>query len=745
MSKKGSQQPTISTYYVGLHFVLCHGPIDKITKIQVDEKDAWTGTTSGGTITINSPELFGGNSREGGIVGAVDIAMGGSSQVANTYLTNKLGTVPAFRGVVSAILNQVLIGTNYYLKPWAFLAQRIHIRKNGVPQWQDTYAEVGANSGLINAVHVIRDCLTDTTWGLGNAEAVINETDFLTAAITCYNEGLGFSFFWNAETSVNEFIVDVLKHIQGNLYFSRTDAQWHLKLTRQLSSTTGLVALTVSNVMEVTDFKRSNINKLTSSVVVNYTDLNEKKATVQLSDPALVQRQDTPVTKTLDYSGIVTSSVANLIAARDLQQLSTMVYSCSIKCTRDAENLYIGDAFTLTWPDYVPDTLTMRVVSINLGTPTSQSITIEAVQDVFSAPTTVYTAPQPSNWVSPISSPTAMTNRLVTELPYYLLATTQSDSFAQGVANTTSYIAVAGASPTSDSISAGIYTTSGTTFTRKGVLDFCFTGILASAIGKKDTTVLVASVLDIELLTTGHFIQIDNELLGVTAITSTSSTTATLTVTRGVLDSTPADHLVSTRMYGWHDFFDSDQVAYLIASETPKVKLTTITPKGELALASAPQDTLTLVGRMHKPYPPGNLLINSTSFPTSLQGSSTVQTDQYYDIVTLALDMKGVAGTTSIIDRALVPNTITAVGNAQLSSTQYKSGRTSLLLDGNGDYLTVPAATGLNLTTGDFCVEGWFYGAGASMAGQSLLDKDGIFNVSYPQYNVTINANGTSL
>jgi hypothetical protein len=124
-------------YFVGLHFGLCCGPIDRLTQIKVGGKVAWTGNSTGGAITINEPGLFGGESSEGGIVGTVDFATGSYDQAANAYLATQLDApVPAFRGTAAAVLNHVYIGTNPYLKPWAFRATRIWQTGDGsTAQW----------------------------------------------------------------------------------------------------------------------------------------------------------------------------------------------------------------------------------------------------------------------------------------------------------------------------------------------------------------------------------------------------------------------------------------------------------------------------------------------------------------------------------------------------------------------------------------------------------------------------------
>jgi len=114
-------------YYLGMHLAICHGPVDSITEIQVGERQAWSGNlTASGRITVNMPELFGGEKREGGISGAIDAAFGQAAQMPSDYLVSKIGAPqPAYRGILSLILRQVYIAANNpYMKPWAVRVKR---------------------------------------------------------------------------------------------------------------------------------------------------------------------------------------------------------------------------------------------------------------------------------------------------------------------------------------------------------------------------------------------------------------------------------------------------------------------------------------------------------------------------------------------------------------------------------------------------------------------------------------------
>ena len=708
--KSGGKQLTVAEYSVGMHMALCHGPVDSINSILIDQRIAWKdGITGSGTITINAPLLFGGSGREGGVTGDVDIQMGLTSQSQNSYLAVVLGNLVAYRGVVSAILKRVVIGANYYIKPWSFVVTRIHTRRNGISQWQDGLAEitntsiagnilpgtvtslthvgtvatllmslphnllvgglitisgvsgfngtfyngtfviktdnftfnqlsydmlgtpsapasgsivalVGAFSSvvkLINAVHVVRECLTDPTWGLGVSDGLIHEASFLASAQTCVTEGIGFSFLWDTPGTIEDFIIEVLTHIQGSLYLDRIDGLFHLNLTRRITNLTGLLTLNITNTREVSEFRRQSVGELTSEVIIKFFDMyNYQDSSIRIHDPGLEQRQSSPRSKTITYSGVVTADTALKLATRDLRQLSTPLYTCAIRCDRSAENLNIGDAFILDWPDYLDTTLVMRVLSISLGTSTNQQISIDAIQDVFDAADLIYYTPPTSAWIDPITYPVAMPLRGLIESPYYAIAITKGDVFAQAVHTTSSYTIVYGPSPTPDSIAAGIWSTTGSTFTRKGSLDFCFSGLLQSNMDKVVTSLVVINPTDIRYLAIGQFISIGNEFLGVTNIVAN-----TLTVIRGVLDTVPQVHTANDRVYGVQDFLSSDQVEYIIG-ETCKTKLTTITSRGELVITAAPEDDLITIGRMHRPYPPGNFKLNGVYWPVAVYDSA---------------------------------------------------------------------------------------------------------------------------
>lgn len=80
--------------------------------------------------------------------------------------------------------------------------------------------------------------------------------------------------------------------------------------------------------------------------------------------------------------------------------------------------------------------------------------------------------------------------------------------------------------------------------------------------------------------------------------------------------------------------------------------------------------------------------------------------DPYRSSVVLALHMDGTNGSTTFTDSSPSAKTVTANGNAQISTAQSKFGGASGYFDGVGDYLSL---TGDSFSTGDFTIEGWMY------------------------------------
>jgi hypothetical protein len=83
--------------------------------------------------------------------------------------------------------------------------------------------------------------------------------------------------------------------------------------------------------------------------------------------------------------------------------------------------------------------------------------------------------------------------------------------------------------------------------------------------------------------------------------------------------------------------------------------------------------------------------------------------DPNFADVSLLLHGDGTNGSTVITDNSPSPKTVTAVGNAQISTAQSKFGGASIAFDGVGDYVSIADDNSFDLGTGDFTIETWAY------------------------------------
>jgi hypothetical protein len=82
--------------------------------------------------------------------------------------------------------------------------------------------------------------------------------------------------------------------------------------------------------------------------------------------------------------------------------------------------------------------------------------------------------------------------------------------------------------------------------------------------------------------------------------------------------------------------------------------------------------------------------------------------------VNLLLHMEGVNNSTTFTDSSIVGNTLTAVGDAKISTTQYKFGSSSAYFDGSGDKISIADNSVFALGSGDFTIDFWFYASNVS-------------------------------
>ena len=605
-------------YYLGMHLAICHGPVDALTEIQVGERQAWAGNlTASGRIEVSAPELFGGEKREGGIAGSVDVAFGEPTQAPNDYLQAKIGTPqPAYRGVLGLILRQIyLAANNPYVKPWAVRVKRCF------RDWYPAKAEI---AGAANPAHILYECLTNAAWGMGYPSASLDEPSFQAAADTLAAEGFGLNLLWLQQSTIEQFVGEVLDHIGGVLTTSPSTGRFVLKLVRADYAPAALPVLDPSNVIELESFQRAAWGETTNELVLIYSKPETfKETSLTVQDLANIQAQGAVVSQTRRYPGITSDALAGRVALRDLAAVSTPLAKVRLTVNRQAWALIPGEVFTLTWPPLGIEGLVLRIAALDAGTLTEGAIRIDAVEDVFGLPAASYTAPQPSGWVDPVPAPSPVTPRRLLEAPYWDVARALSAAELAYLDATDCFLQVLGGRPAAGALHYEIQskTSSASTYDARGQGEFAPHAVLAAAVGQAVTSTLTyGSEVDLDLVAVGSYAYLEDEVVALTALNPSAKT---LTVSRGVLDSVPLAHAAGSRLWLADGFQGLDPTEYAVG-ETVNARLLTVTGRGTLALASAPTDSLTMSRRQNRPYPPGNLKVNGIAYPSVAQGDLAV-------------------------------------------------------------------------------------------------------------------------
>lgn len=922
-------------YNLGAHLVLCQGEIDKLSEIKVDDNLAWKGDVKDGQLYIDKPDLFGGQDREGGIVGYADVMSGTPTQAVNSYLSSKIsGLLPAFRGYSSVILKSMYIGNVPYMKKWAFKIQRILKTSESSAQWyeakaaiphtvddiytwddfnswleptapswavatalpdfefiskvsfsflfentsttnQTTFAicdtsynvlvgflpinaggvptlykrdsiynqfgaftsplEVGniytvsfefsstsfytaslykngtfvetvnppsttmlnfkylalakydysnielpsnstfASAELVlnsdiynmNPAHIIRECITDKGYGMGYSDLEIDDTSFTNAADTLYTEKFGLSFLWNKETSIEDFIKDVLRHIDGSLLVNPSTGKFELKLVRNDYNVGSIPHITEDYIIDVSDFDKKTLGKLVTSVSVKYKDTElQQDVTVTVHNPAVAfaQNKENPIT--IEYAGIRNQELASKIAQRDLKTLSSFIVTATIEVPlySVSESVRLGDVIKVTFSPLNLNQRVMRVTSKSRGDGIKHSIVLGLVDDVFATPNEAILNISPVKWNDGSTAPVPAEHYSVIEAPYWELVQ------RSGQANVDNEL--------TNNPDAGYLITSaakvGSAYKFKfnvdgGELlnaDFSPHGVLSSDISYLDTTLSFSGYNNLAGVKVGTYCQIEDEICRVDSVGTSS-----VTVGRGCLDTVPSIHLTGASVLFSDEYGETNNVEYA-ESESVSVKILPVTPKETLNENLAPSIAFTFNSRAYKPYPPGNVKVNNSYYPSEIGNSDlltltwahrnrlqqtsgdiydftdgdigpesgvTYNIDLYnennvlvkqvtglttttYEWTTevddslvydenasdaaLAMHFDGTNGSTTFIDEGFYSHTVTAYGNAQISTSNYKSTPSSGYFDGVNSYLSVPDHSSLDLSD-IYTIEFW--------------------------------------
>lgn len=643
----GGSTCTVAGYWynAGIHMVFCQS-LDELLSIVVDKKIIWTsgveytgeewvyqegvgwvldlitypgtGISSNRILYINKKDIFGGEDGSGGIQGNVSVEFGEVGQSKNAYLVGVLGNdIAAHRGVFGLVLQHMTLTCNTsQIKPWEIRGKRT---KFG---WEDASSEIDED---MNPSHILYECLTDTSWGgLGYSSATVDEGSFITAAGILSGEGLGISMLWDQDISLDDFMKNILAHVNGTMFQSYKTGLFTLRLIRcDYEGPGGMPILDEASIISLENFETKATSETINTVTVKFTNrTNDSEDSVTVSDLAHITSSGRVINATKNFYGFTKASVASKVASRELLQLSVPLSKITVIVNRTQYGLEPGDTFVFNWSKLGITNHIMRVTAIDLGTLENNVIRIDATTDIFGFDQTIVSPPPVSSWIDPATDAIELTDIRVEELSYYQAVRevykTDDPVLLAGIADTDTLFHGIAAAPSIVYIDYELWDQLGTSeYVRRAVGNFSKKYVLTASVNAEvyswfELGIILSAALPIGEYY-GRYGYIEDEIVQIVNINEAMNQ---IQVARGVMDTVPVYHAIDTTVQLIDWMFSAKDKKVYTQTEEIDFKFLPSTSNGRLPLLSCDTIIAKVAGaRMNKPLPPGNVLFNDQSYP----------------------------------------------------------------------------------------------------------------------------------
>ncbi len=487
--------------------------------------------------------------------------------------------------------------------------------------------EIGG--GDMNPAHIIYKCLVDQHQGQAEPAAVIDDASFRYAADVAYAEGLGFSFYWRNQGSIKEFIAEVCQHAGFVRSIDPSTGKYTLIPLRDDYTPGALDLITESEVLEVLEWSDAADGEATNEVTVIYRDKvtnNDTPATWH--NRASVAAQGIAST-TRQYPGVSNYETAIRIAKRDVKESSSNLSKGKLRVNRSTWDKLPGAVFRLSHGPEDISEIVVRVTELDAGTLTDSAMTISVMQDVFSLPLTVPgAAEQESAWSPPVTTPAAVTVQEAIELPYYWLRVALGSAETAALPAAAGYGLAIGKKPQALADAYNLHARiSPDDYTERAVgADWPYTALLNGAIARSASALVIdaSTINPLEVTSPGALVLVGTGATMEWMRLTGGDLETGLTVDRGILDTTPQEHADNSPVWVIEPEFDLLDTTLYSDGDAVDYKLLTRTDAGVLPIASASAVSVTLASRQVRPYPPGDVAINTEAFPILLEGALSV-------------------------------------------------------------------------------------------------------------------------
>ena len=635
-------------HHAGFAYGICHGPIDGIRTIWVDEKEAYNGSTSnaGNTITIDKPKMWGGEHELGGLHALCDIVRGDfwPTQLVNPYLASQVTDAPAYSGKALFIWcgQSRAKGSGYFaatpsdsplVRP---IALEVCVFPNllGVPE----YKQCGADSLDGNPAEATYQWITNRVYGGKLSASRVDIDSFRAGAQKHFTEGLGCSFELNREYDVENALDDITAMADVVIHGSLRTGTVKYKPTRRTYSIADLLVLRHGTSSSVTDKSQYNVLAIedhelgswagtANDLRLEYVNRANKYQTEKQPafDTANREIQGKQVTVNRSFRGVGHPGTAALVATREMRATSFPRPAFAIYVNREAawdeeNDRYIepGDvrkliSFKYNW------TKILRILEVGVGKEDDSRVRLVCVEDVFGMGAKAFSNSGSGGFTYPLD-PVETTSYLVQDAPYFL---TKDDD---------PKVLVFAAKPSNTQIKydVKVSTDLGVSYTEEASdADYAVKGTITEAVDRltdvklSSLTFTPANTLEADRLESASTSQIaggqnliywedTGEWGAVEDVTDNLDGTFTLeNVWRAVggFDSVPAPHDAGATV--WFFTYGRALSAEHAAATSLRLKLISNAPGGDLDEADATAISHTTTARALKPLPVRGVTVNA--------------------------------------------------------------------------------------------------------------------------------------
>ncbi|WP_233441332.1 phage tail protein, partial [Aggregatibacter actinomycetemcomitans] len=546
-------------------------------------------------------------------------------------------TIPGFRGIVTTVFSGLISCYNAYPKKHSYRLRRAlkgwhngvwypekckivlrndNLKIKGVTaEQEENLREIHA----MNPAHILVECATNKSWGGRKELSELDLDSYKKAADTLYDEGFGLCIRYNRQTSIKEFIKQIVDHIGAAQYDNVETGKQAIKLIRQDYNVADLPLFSYDNgIVAVLDDDSAATDKQANQIIVKYREPVTNREDQAIANNIAAVQMHGVISKTVEYKGVPTFDLAARLAQRDLEMIASGLTRLKITFDMRGSELRPGDVIRLNLPERDIVDVVFRIGELKNGGNEGE-IVATCLQDVFGLPAANYSTQKgESLYIPPDYTAKPIEQARLFEVPYHVLPLVLSDAERAFIKPTDCFVWSLGAQPSALSVGYDMLVNVGAGYTQTATGSFTPFIRLADAAGAYQTTLKFKLEGDYAALDNAEAIMIDDEII---KIDSVDFNAGTMTVGRGCADTIPQPHKADAMAWCYLLAAGTDETKYTVG-ENIKAKLLTRTAQQTLDEEKAAELTLTTRQRQARPYPPGNVRIDGSYTNAIRDGSS---------------------------------------------------------------------------------------------------------------------------